>query len=406
MDTQMLPLHSLRIIDLSRALAGPLCTALLADLGADILKIESHKGGDPARSWPPFEGSHSLYFDSVNRNKRSIVLDLYSASGTDVLDQLIRSADALVENFKPGTLAAMGYTDERLRELNPNLVVASVSGYGNTGPLSDRPGLDQVIQAVSGITSVTGPADSTGYRVGLPIVDLTSGMSVAIGLLAALLGRAQHGTDSTTDRVSTSLYETALSLSVFQGQGALTNGAIPRPQGNDHPSITPYGVFPTLTEPIVVAVTTAAHWDSFCEAIGGQALHEDARFRTSRDRSAHREALKALITELLASQSAETWIESLNEVGIPCGAIHDYRQVLAHPQTAALEMIRDTVRQDGTPLQVLRGPLSLNGDATGVRLPPPAFGEHSAEILAELGLTADTVADLVANGVVTTGAAR
>ena len=396
----MLPLSSIRIIDLSRALAGPHCTALLADLGADIVKVESGRGGDPARAWPPFEGEHSLYFDSVNRNKRSIALDLYSAAGTAVLDRLLQGADALVENFKPGTLAAMGYTEERLYELNPRLIVASVTGYGDTGPLSERPGLDQVIQAVSGITSVTGPADASGYRVGLPIVDLTSGMTAAIGLLAALLGRErQSSPDDRIGRVSTSLYETALSLSVFQGQGALTNGSVPRPQGNDHPSITPYGVFATRTEPIVVAVTTPSHWRNFCDTLGAESLFADPRFTTGRDRTEHRAALNSLITELLANEGAEAWIEALNAVGIPCGAIHDYGQVFAHPHTAALGMIADTVRGDGSELRVLRGPLSLNGAATGVHLPPPLFGEHGQEVLRELGLSQGEIDTLAADGV-------
>ncbi|MBP6684051.1 MAG: CoA transferase [Leucobacter sp.] len=396
----MLPLSSVRIIDLSRALAGPHCTALLADLGADIVKVESGRGGDPARAWPPFENEHSLYFDSVNRNKRSIALDLYSAAGTAILDLLLKDADALVENFKPGTLAAMGYTEERLRELNPRLIVASVTGYGDTGPLSERPGLDQVIQAVSGITSVTGPADASGYRVGLPIVDLTSGMTAAIGLLAALLGRERTGSaEKQIGRVSTSLYETALSLSVFQGQAALTNGTVPRPQGNDHPSITPYGVFKTRSEPIVVAVTTPAHWRSFCDALGSEALFADPRFRSGRERTEHRTALNELITDLLAEQSAESWIEALNAVGIPCGAIHDYGQVFAHPHTAALDMITETKRGDGSELRLLRGPLSLDGAATGVHRPPPLFGEHGHEVLQELGLPQSEIDTLVTDGV-------
>ncbi|KIP52010.1 CaiB/BaiF CoA transferase family protein [Leucobacter komagatae] len=402
----MLPLSSFRIIDLSRALAGPLCTALLADLGADIIKVESGRGGDPARAWPPFEAEHSLYFDSVNRNKRSIALDLYSPAGTAILDRLIAGADALVENFKPGTLDAMGYTEARLRQLNPRLVVASVTGYGTTGPLSDRPGLDQVIQAVSGITSVTGPAGSSGYRVGLPIVDLTSGMTAAIGLLAALLGRERQATPTgsgeqggSVDRVATSLYETALSLSVFQGQAALTNGTIPQPQGNDHPSITPYGVFDTLTEPIVVAVTTASHWRSFCTALGSEELFADPRFESSRGRTEHRESLNVRITELLAARGAAEWIAALNDVGIPCGAIQDYQQVLAHPQTAALGMIRDTVRGDGSELKLLRGPLTLDGEPTGVHRPPPGFGEHGVEVLRELGLAESVVTQLIADAV-------
>lgn len=380
--SQPLPLTGIRVVDLSRALAGPHCTALLADLGADVIKFESKTTGDPSRSWPPFDGEHSLYFDAVNRNKRSVAVDFYSAEGQKVLDAAIAQADALVENFKPGTLDRMGYTAERLHELNPDLVVASVSGYGDRGPLSDRPGLDQVLQAVTGMTSVTGPVGSDGYRSGLSIVDISSGLTAAVGLLAALLGRANGRGAS---RVSTSLFETALSLSAYQGQGALSHGVAPTPQGNEHPTIAPYGAFSTASEPIVLAVTTQAHWQAFCSVLGAPQLVDDARFATGRLRAENKAELTAELTSLLKHDTAEAWIEQLNSAGIPCGPILTYPQVFAHPHTAALGMVQQAVRADQTELPLLRGPLNVDGVATEVHRSPPLLGEHTTEVLAELG---------------------
>lgn len=392
----MLPLHGVRIIDLSRALAGPYCTALLADLGAEIIKVESLRGGDPARSWPPFHEDRSLYFDATNRNKRSVALDLYSPAGTAVLDRLLAGADALVENFKPGTLAAMGYPPERLAELNPDLVVASITGYGDTGPLAARAGLDQVIQAVSGLTSVTGPVGGDGYRVGVPIVDITSGMNAAVGLLAALLGRARG---VATTRVSTSLYETALGLSAFQGQSALTLGVAPPAPGNDHPSITPYGAYPTATEPLVLAASTDAHWRALCTILGRPDLPEDPRFATGRARTAARAELNAEISAALQRRPAAEWIEEINAAGIPCGPINDYVQALNDPHTDALGMVHTAERPDGSVLRLLRGPLSIDGVASTVRQAPPALGADGAAVLHEAGFTREGIDALVRDGV-------
>ena len=393
------PLRGITVIDLSRALAGPYCTALLADMGARIIKVESVNGGDTARQWPPFQDGHSLYFDSVNRNKASVCLDFYSAEGREILSGLIADADVLVENFKPGTLEKMGFTAARLEELNPGLVVGSVTGFGNTGPLKDDAGLDQVIQGMSGLMSVTGPGPGSGpgeaYRVGVPIVDITSGMICAFGIVSALLG-SRNG--ERPGRVSTSLLETALNLSTFQGQKALSLGEAPMPQGNNHPVIAPYGMFATATESINIAVGSDKQWRAFCGLLGMPAAVEDPRFITGADRSANRDQLTELIETALSAKSAAEWVALISEAGIPCGPIYNYIQALASEQVAALGLVQHNRRRDGSALPLLRGPLSLDGEASEIMAPPPLLGEHTAQILMERGMTHDDVTRLEREG--------
>lgn len=394
--THPLPLEGVTVVDLSRALAGPYCTALLADLGARVIKVESGSG-DPARNWPPFDGDHSLYFDSTNRNKQSLWVDLYSEEGRVVLDELLARADVLVENFKTGTLAAMGYPLARLKEINDGLILASVSAYGAHGPMAEHAGLDQVIQARAGMTSVTGPADGEAYRVGLPVVDIASGMTAAVGIVALLYGR-EHG--RTQRHVSTSLYETAVSMSVFQGQKALTTGEAPRRQGNDHPSITPYGAFATQTEPIVIAVSTEKHFRSFAELLGHSEWTQDERFATSRARTEHRGALTEAVETALAERPAAAWIEAIGSLGIPCGPIQDYVQVMADEQTHALDLIAATRRGDGSELSVVRGPLTLDGVPAEVRSAPPLLSEHADEVLSSIGVDRARADELRRNDIV------
>jgi CoA:oxalate CoA-transferase len=389
------PLEGIRVIDLSRAMAGPYCTALLADLGAEVIKVESLNGGDTARGWPPFEGEHSLYFDSVNRNKRSVCIDFYSAEGRVILERLIAGADVLVENFKLGTLDKLGLTAARLDELNPRLVIGSVNGFGTTGPLKDDAGLDQVIQGMSGLMSVTGANTEDIYRVGVPIVDITSGMICAFGIVAALVGRS---TGHKVSRVSTSLLETALNLSVFQGQRALSLGEDPAPQGNNHPTIAPYGTFATATEPINIAVGNDKQWRAFCELLGIQELIADARFDTGAHRSTNRDALKYLIEVALAARPAADWVPVISAASIPCGPIYRYSQAFATPQVEALGLIQSEQRRDGSALPLLRGPLSVDGEPSVVASVPPLLGQHTAEVLRELGYTDDDIDHLEADG--------
>jgi CoA:oxalate CoA-transferase len=395
------PLEGIKVVDLSRALAGPYCTSLLGDMGAEVIKVESLNGGDSSRQWPPFDGEHSLYFESVNRNKRSICIDFYSEKGRKILERLVADADVLVENFKLGTLEKLGLTPKRLDELNPRLVIGSVSGFGTTGPLKDDAGLDQVVQGMSGLMSITGPSVDHAYRVGVSIVDITSGMVCAFGIVAALFGRegghAAH-------HVTTSLLETALGLSVFQGQRALSLGEDPSPQGNDHPTIAPYGTFRTATEPLNIAVANEKQWQAFCLLIGISEALEDPRFDTGAHRSANRAELKQIVEAALSKRAADEWVPIISAASIPCGPIYRYTQAFATPQVAALGLIQQTTRRDGTKLPLLRGPLSIDGEASEIRAHPPLLGEQTAEILREIGYADDEIDRLEADGVLKTSA--
>jgi crotonobetainyl-CoA:carnitine CoA-transferase CaiB-like acyl-CoA transferase len=391
-----LPLEGITVIDLSRALAGPYCSALLADLGARVIKVESGSG-DPSRIWPPFEDDHSLYYESTNRNKESIWLNLYEQEGKQVFEELLSQADVLLENYKLGTLGKMGYTAERLEEINAELIHVSVTAFGERGPLSSQPGLDQVVQGAAGMTSVTGPAEGPGYRVGLPIVDLSSGIMAAFTAVSMILGRDRG---SKARRASTSLYETAVSLSAFQGQAALSTGVAPSRKGNDHPSITPYGVYETATVPIIIAVSTQKHWKDFCEIIGRPDIETDRRFETGAQRTAHRDELNELLNSTLKHETADSWIDKISAAAIPVGPILDYKQVVDAEQTRALEMIQDVTREDGSPLQVFRGPISIDGKPVTVRKAPPSLSQDAFDILVDAGLDVETIEELIEKGVV------
>jgi CoA:oxalate CoA-transferase len=296
--------------------AGPFCTALLADMGATVFKVESVEGGDSSRSWPPFEENHSLYFDSVNRGKQSIAVNFRSDAGRALLRRMTLSVDVVVENFRSGVMAELGLDPDELRAEKPELIVASITGFGATGPLARAPGFDQVVQGMSGIMSITGCNSEDVFRVGLPIIDTVTGIFCALGIASALAGRGAAGQGAS---VETSLLESAIAISTFQGQQYLSSGEVPHPHGNDHPVLAPYGVFATADIPITVAVGNQEQWRSLCEVLGLPELIDHPHYKSGSLRSTHREALKDRIGARLLTDSGAEWVTMLQAAQIPCG---------------------------------------------------------------------------------------
>jgi crotonobetainyl-CoA:carnitine CoA-transferase CaiB-like acyl-CoA transferase len=391
-----LPLSGIRVVDLTRALAGPFCTALLGDLGADVIKVEGLPDGDATRAWPPLSGERSLYYLSANRNKRSIALDLRSPDGRSILADLVTGADVLVENFRPGVLVKLGLDRELLRCERPDLVIASVSGFGEVGPMRHDAGLDQVAQGMSGLMSVTGAGDQTPMRVGVPIIDMAAGMFTALGIVASLVGRAGTGR---APRVNTSLLESAISLMTFQAQRYLSNGEVPAPQGNDHPIISPYGTFHASDQPLNVAVGSQSQWAALCGVLGAPHLMTALAYAAPELRVANKAALYAELNELFGTRSAQHWLGGLRSAGVPCGPIYALDQVFADPQVQALEMVQRPV-DSSWPDDLLRGPLWIDGHPSAIHRNPPELGEHTREVLGEIGYARTTIDHLLAAGVI------
>ena len=401
------PLRGIRIIDCSTVLAGPFCTMLLGDLGADVVKVEPPEG-DATRGWgPPWVGSveagtrTAAYYLAVNRNKRSIRLDLSTEDGREVLRRLLRGADAVVENHKVGGFAKLGFSDDVLRSLNPGLVHLAISGFGTRGPDADKPGYDFVIQAVGGLMSITGEPDGRPMKVGVAISDVVSGLFGAVSLIAALLGRERgRATGGNGQRIDVSLLQSTLALLVNQAQNTLVTGAQPRRRGNAHPSIVPYETFATSDGEIAIGVGSERQWANLGPAIGLPDLATEARFGTNGDRVEHREDLIPILAACFATDTSERWLARLADAGIPAGPILDLPAAFSSPQAAALGMrvplehpSLGRVDQVGLPFELAATPASI-------RTPPPLLGEQTDEILAEAGYSPADVDRLRAAGVV------
>ncbi len=394
----MQPLEGIRVLDLTRALAGPYCTMMLADLGADVIKVERPVRGDDSRGWgPPFVGQpygpypgESAYFIAANRNKRSITVNLKSPEGQEIVRQLASASDALVENFRTGVLDGMGLGYENLHGLCPCLVYCSISGYGRTGPYAERPGYDFIIQAEGGMMGITGPEEGPPSRVGVPIVDITAGMFAATSILAALRARDHTGAGQLVD---ISLLDTQVALLANVASNYLIGGAPPRRLGNAHPNIAPYEAFRARDRWFALAAANERQWATLCAAIGRPGLKDDPRFATNGARVSNRPALVGLLNDVFAARDAGEWLADLREAGLPCGPINAVPDVFDHPQAQARDLALEAEHPTAGPIQMTGFPYKLSQTPAEVRRPPPLLGQHTEEVLVDLlGYSADQVA--------------
>jgi crotonobetainyl-CoA:carnitine CoA-transferase CaiB-like acyl-CoA transferase len=387
------PLAGLKVVDLTHVMAGPTCTLMLADMGADVIKIEKTPEGDDTRhSIPPKVGSEAASFLMMNRNKRGIALDLKTPGGAKVLRRLIARADVLVENFAPGAMERLGFGYEDLRREHPALIYCSLSGFGRTGPYRNRRGFDLVAQAMSGIMSFTGESpDGPPVKCGAPLSDITAGILAAMGILAAYTHRLKTGEGQW---VETSLFEAAMVQTYWQSAIALATGIAPRAMGSAHPLNAPYQAFEASDGWIVVGGANQRNWARTLEALGAPELARDPRFITGGDRMAHLKELEAELSRRFRTRPAAHWLAALEEKGVPCGPVYDMLQALADPQTQAREMVVEVEHTTLGPVRTIGLPVKFSRTPGKVATGAPLYGEHTRAVLGEYGFSADEIAAL------------
>lgn len=394
----MSALQGLRVIDVSQVLAGPYAAMVLGDLGAEVIKVEVPGSGDHSRHMAPrIEDNLSGAFLAVNRNKRGIVIDLKTTAGLEVMRELVATADVLIENFRPGVAARLGIDFESLREVNPRLVHCSVSGYGQTGPMAPRGGFDLVAQGRSGLMSVTGTEGGDPIKCGVPITDVGAGMNAVIGILAALTARATTGEGQ---QVDVSLFETGLGFEIWESVEFFHTGQTPKPTGSAHRLGAPYQAFRCADGYINVGADGVRHWPVFCDVIGRPDLVQDRRFLANPDRLAHLAELVEEIELQTVQHDRSHWIDLLDDAGIPAGPINTVPEALADPQTVARNMVVDMDHPRLGPLKALAHPVRLSATPSQARTTAPDLGEHTDEVLTELGIDPHKLADLRAEGVI------
>lgn len=385
----MQPLQNIRILDMTRALAGPYCTMMLGDLGADVIKIERPEIGDETRGWgPPFVGKpygnypgESAYFIAANRNKRSITINIQNKEGQEIIKKLAGECDVFVENYRTGDLDKLGLGYNDLHKLHPKLIYCSVSGYGRTGPNAERPGYDAVIQAEGGMMSITGPIEGTPSRVGIPIIDITSGMFASTAILAALRARDLTGEGQLVD---ISLFDSHLALLTNVASNYLVGGAPPKRYGNAHPNLVPYDSFQARDTWFILGVANEKQWGLLCDMLNLPQLKTDLRFETNRKRVENRAILVDELNKIFSEHDAEHWLAQLIKAGLPCGRINSVPEVFDHPQTQARQMILESEHASAGTLKLVGFPYKLSNTPAKVKNPPPMLGEHTDEVLKSL----------------------
>ena len=375
------PLHGVRVIDMTRVLAGPFCTMSLGDMGAEVIKVEEPGKGDDTRGWPPFVHGEATYFLSVNRNKKSLTLDLKAPDGQEILRRLLASADVVGENFRPGTMERLGFGYETLERANPRLIYCSISGFGESGPEAHRPGYDLIVQGESGVMDITGFPDGPPVKVGNSIGDLVAGMAAAQGITLALLSRSQTGKGQ---KVEIGMLDVMASLLTYQAGLYWNAGGRPARRGNEHPSIVPYEVFKAQDVYITLGVANNSLWDRTCKALDRPDLIKDPRFDTEANRVTNRKVLVPLLNEILGARPADEWLARLDKAGVPAGRIKSVAEVCESAHLRARGMMVSLAHPKAGSIRVMGVPVRLHDTPGGAQAAPPLLGQHTDEVLTKL----------------------
>jgi formyl-CoA transferase len=387
------PLDGVRVLDLTRVVAGPYCSMFLGDLGAEVVKVEQPGLGDDTRGWgPPFAGGESAYYLCINRNKKSLTLDLKSKRAVELLRELVKSADVIIENFRPGTMERLGLGEKELRALNPRLIFASLTGFGADGPMSDWPGYDLIVQAWGGLMSITGTPDGEPVKVGVAIIDLVAGLMLGNAITAGLFAREKSGVGQ---RIDTSLLEAEIASLINVGSNYLVGGTVPARWGNAHPNIVPYQNFKTADGYLVIGVASEVIWKRFCQAIGRPELTDDRRFADNSKRVQNRAELISLLSELFLKRNNQAWFDRLTAAEVPCAPVQSIDQVFQAPQVLHRDMLMEVEHPTAGKVRMAGLPVKFSLTPASVRLPPPLLGQHNTEILKSwLGMNAEAIEEL------------
>ena len=391
-------LEGVKILDLSRALAGPYCTMMLADMGAEVIKIELPGKGDDSRAWgPPFVKGESAYFMSVNRNKKSLTLNLKKEKSREIIHKLIKQSDVIIENFRPGTMEKLGLTYNEVKETNPEIIYCSISAFGQDGPYKVLPGMDQVLQGMGGLMSITGEPGGHPIKVGVAVADIAGGMFAAFAIMIALFNKEKTGKGQ---KIDISLLDCQVAWLTYQAGSFFASGEIPKPLGSGHPVIVPYQAFKARNAYINIAVGNDQLWQKFCEAVGLENIKDDVKFSTNAKRVENRVEIVKIIANLITTKNGEEWLKILTDAGVPCGPINNLYDIFNDPQVLYRQMVHEVTHPKAGEIKLIGIPIKLSDTPGEILTAPPVLGQHNKELLIELGYSDKNIDKMQEDGVI------